>query len=189
MHPFPPGPQSPYGPDLSAPGHRPATYGPPGRGLPPGMPPGSFGPPPGYSGPQPGYHGPPRLGPYGPPHAPPAPGAGTATVVLLCRIGAVLLVALGLSIPFDDTCGWVSYPAWSAFAILAAVTALLPQFGASFGWSSRAGWLVGAVATGALLGFWVLIALPGITSDAGFCLTVGTAAAAAACWFSPGRRW
>lgn len=101
----------------------------------------------------------------------------------------MLLIALGLSIPFDRTCGWVSYSAWSAFALLAAIGALLPQFAAAFGWSIPTGWLVGAGATGALTAFWVLISLPSITSNADFCLTVGTGAALVGCWLAPGRRW
>ncbi|MGI8419005.1 MAG: hypothetical protein ACR2P2_22970 [Nakamurella sp.] len=105
------------------------------------------------------------------------------------RVVAVLLVALGLSLPFNSSCGWVSYTAWSAFAIVAALVQLAPALGSSFGWSVRTGWMVGAVATGALIGFWVLVALPSITSNASFALTLGVGAATVGCWFSPGRRW
>lgn len=196
MHPFPPGTPGPYGtpgrygarPALPPPPVPPPSASPPptGHGVPPGGARAPAAPPSGPWGHPPGYYGPP--GPY-PPPGPQAAPPRSAAALLLGRIGAILLIALGLSIPFDDTCGWVSYPAWSAFAILAAIAALLPQFAASFGWSTPTGWLVGAAATGALLAFWVLIALPGIAGNAGFCLTVGVGAAVGTCWLSPGRRW
>ena len=40
----------------------------------------------------------------------------------------------------------------------------------------------------ALLLFWVLVALPGVTSNQGFVLTLATACALAGVWLSPGRR-
>lgn len=171
---FPPlqpgGPFPGYGPS----GHFRAGQVPPGQ-FPPGQfPPGAYGP----------------AGPGGPgPHLSSAQRPRSVAVGMLGRIAAVPLVALGLSIPFDSSCGWASYLAWSIFAMVAAIAQLLPVLGDNFGWSPPTGWLIGAVGTGALLVFWVLIALPSITGDGSFCLTLGTAAAAAGCWLSPGRRW
>lgn len=142
---------------------------------------------------------PPRPGPQYPHYddsrsgqvaATPAHGAGgSAGLVLTCRIAAVVLVALGLSIPFDNTCGWASATAWSVFAMLAAIVQLLPAFAGAFGWTRARAWLISAVGTGSLLVFWLLIALPGIAGNDGFCLTVAAAAAAAGCALAPGRRW
>ena len=36
--------------------------------------------------------------------------------------------------------------------------------------------------------FWVLVALPGVTSNQGFVLTLATASAVIGSWLSPGRR-
>jgi hypothetical protein len=110
-------------------------------------------------------------------------------MVTTARIAAVVLVALGLSIPFDSSCSWVTQTAWSAFAMIAAIVQLLPAFAGSFGWSVPRAWLVSATGTGALLLFWLLIVLPQITSNAGFCLTLAAAAATAGTLLAPGRRW
>lgn len=124
----------------------------------------------------------------GPPGAQPAaPKTGQWVVVL--RIAALVLVTVGLSIPFDSSCDWMARTSWAIFAIVAAVTQLLASAGSAFGWDVRRSWLIGAVATGALTLHWLLIALPNVGSNAGFCLTFGTAAAVGAMLLAPGRRW
>ncbi|WP_353647675.1 hypothetical protein ABLG96_12285 [Nakamurella sp. A5-74] len=160
--------------------------GPPG-GQHPGGPGGPMihGPGPYLPGPQQsGYPG----GPSGPPGAHPA-APKTGHWVLVLRIAALVLVALGLSIPFDSSCDWAARTTWAIFAIVAAVAQLLSSTGGSFGWDVRRSWLIGAVATGALTLHWLLIALPNVGSNAGFCLTFGTAAAIGGMLLAPGRRW
>lgn len=186
---FPPDPgrsqvPPPWDPHASVPGGPP-----PGPAFPPGPPQHQPGPGPtqagwpGPFGPAPGHHQPPG---FPPPAAPATRAAGAATGL---RVLAVLLVALGLSIPFDSSCAWVTQIIWSIFAIAAAVTQLLASAGGSFGWDQRRSWLIGAVATAALALHWLLIALPSVASNSGFCLTFGTAAAVGALALAPGRRW
>jgi hypothetical protein len=105
-----------------------------------------------------------------------------ATMGMIARIVGVLLVALGLSIPFDDTSMWATNLAWSIFAVVAAVGALIASFGTGSGWSPSTSWTVGAIATAALVVFWILIALPSVASNAGFCLTLGVGAIVAAAY-------
>ncbi len=116
-----------------------------------------------------------------------APGSAKSVppVVLVGLLG-VVLVALGLALPFDATCAFATQTAWSIFAILAALAgAIGPLLGS--GSSRRTGWLVTAGAAGALVGYWLLIVLPGVSSNPGFTLTLGVAAVAVAAWFSPAR--
>jgi hypothetical protein len=103
-------------------------------------------------------------------------------------VAGVVLTALGLSIPFDSTCLWATSTAWAIFAMVAALVALGPLVAGPTGRPPAAMWTVGAVGAGALLLFWVLVALPGVTSNAGFVLTLGTACTLAGVWLSPGRR-
>ncbi|WP_029135252.1 hypothetical protein [Nakamurella lactea] len=186
--PLPP-PSSGFGAGQFAPGPFPAGQFAPGQFAPGQFPAGQF--PAGQfpAGQFPPGPVPPGQFPPGAPGRPAAPINRFGAVVLLARIAAVVLVPLGLSIPFDSSSGWVTQPAWSAFAMLAAVTQLLPAFGGGLGWSVQRGWLVSAVGTGALLLFWLLIVLPGIGSNEGFCLTLAAAVAAAGCVLAPGRRW
>lgn len=107
--------------------------------------------------------------------------------MLAAQVAAPLLVALGLSIPFDATCMWRVNTAWAIFAMVAALVQLATLV--NVGPSPQTGWTVGAAATACLVLFWVLIALPTVASNAGFCLTLGTFAAVAGCALSPARRW
>ena len=66
---------------------------------------------------------------------------------------------------------------------------LAPLVGSAFGWTTERSWTIGAVATAAIIGFWVLVVAPNVSSNEGFFLTAATACAAAGCWFSPGNRW
>ena len=174
--PFPPGaPPTPSGPTSDAPSY------PPGAGFPaPGWVP---GPPAGYGPPDdraPGF-GQPALGPV------PAAAAPSLTLAGGAQLLAVVLTGLGLSIPFTDANFWSTSLAWALFAMTAALVQLAPLFGRNSQGSPRKSWLVGACGTGGLLGFWVLIALPGVSSNQGFVLTLAVAAAVAGSWLSPGR--
>jgi hypothetical protein len=53
--------------------------------------------------------------------------------------------------------------------------------------AAGAAWRIGLAGAAGLAAFWVLVALPLVTSDRGFLLTAGTALAAAALWLAPGR--
>lgn len=182
----PPPPNQPAGgPPMPPPGQQPPAH--PYPGSPPGT--GAYAPPPGGYGPPPHTTGGPG-GPSEPRDPAPRPAVATSagsgmsktTVSLVARIAGVLLVALGLSLPFDDTSMWSTNLAWSIFAIVAAVVALIASFGTGSGWSAGTSWMVGAVATAALVVFWILIALPGVASNSGFCLTLGVGAIVAAAY-------
>ncbi|MEJ7649132.1 MAG: hypothetical protein WKF57_08880 [Nakamurella sp.] len=188
--PRPPGQPNPFGQQAPPPWDPRGFSGPVG-GAPGGQHPGGpngpmiYGPgpyPPGLQ--QPGHPG----GPSSPLGAHPAAPKARPWVVVL-RTAALVLVALGLSIPFDSSCDWVARTTWAVFAIVAALTQLVSSAGGSFGWDIRRSWLIGAVATGALTLHWLLIALPNVGSNAGFCLTFGTAAAIGGMLLAPGRRW
>ncbi|MET3805713.1 apolipoprotein N-acyltransferase [Nakamurella sp. UYEF19] len=100
---------------------------------------------------------------------------------------AVVLAALGLSIPFDSSNAWSSQISWAIFAQLAALAAGAPALLRSSGQSPRSSWFVGAVGTSGLLGYWLLVVLPSVGSNEGFVLTLATALAACGSWFSPHR--
>lgn len=107
-----------------------------------------------------------------------------ASCQLLCP---VLLVA-GLSIPENDTQGWTAWPAWAIFATVAAFVQLAPLVRSITSMSAATAWTLGAVATAALGGYWVVIVLPGVSSNTGFCQTLAVACAVIGCWLSPDRR-
>ncbi len=69
-----------------------------------------------------------------------------------------------------------------------ALLSLAPLVGGGLGLDKPTAWSVGAVGTAALVGYWVIIVLPGVSSNAGFMLTLATACAVIGCWLSPGRR-
>lgn len=106
----------------------------------------------------------------------------------ILQIIALVAVPLGLAIPFDSTCMWATSIAWACFATIAAIAQLAPMLGSAFGWSVPTAWKIGAGATAALIGFWVLLILPSISSNASFVVTIGVAAAGLGCWLSPGRQ-
>lgn len=177
---FPPGPQNPG---------QPAPQPPPGPMPPPGAPgqPGAMGP----QQPFPGPPGPFPQGPpgYGPPGGyPPAPPARPVAWPQVLGFAALVLVPLGLAIPFDSSSPWANRLAWSIVATIGVVLALVPQLK---GAAATAGMRVcGTVGTGIVLAHWLLIVLPGISSDSGLVVTLGTAAVAGAWWLGGGRiRW
>ena len=196
MHPSPP----------AATGTHPQHLGPPPFGPGPDAPPG-FGSPgfagsgfagPGFTGPAgPGFTGP--VGPGGrPPVEPGEPWAGAPAPLVpsslplplpaLAGVAGVLLLALGLSIPFDSSCAWAMQTVWAIFAVVSALVAQTPLVaGRAGGRSARTAWYVGAAGTGGVLAYWLLVALPGVASNQGFVVTAGAALVAAGCWFSPLR--
>ncbi len=110
---------------------------------------------------------------------PPAPAGGRPGWLLTGAVLAVLGTLLGVSIPENDRLGWADYPAWAAFGVLAA----LALFVGTVLSSARARDLQLAGAAGVLV-FWVFIGLPMVTSNTGFCLTVGGLSAGAILYVS-----
>ncbi len=187
---FAPGPQ----PHPSASG-APFPPGPGGFAPAPGMP----GPPPGYAGgPQPGFPG--DSGAYGPAGGhpafdgtPPRPAVGrTVLLAGVLQAAALVLIPLGAALPFGDSFAdkalWATTTTWAVFAFLAAVVQLAPLAARLQQRPADGAWRVGAVGVAALVVFWVLIVLPGISSGQNFVLTMGTFAAALGLWLSPGRQ-
>jgi hypothetical protein len=182
------GPQPPPGPSGSYPGAPypgvpyPGAPYPPGQ-FPPNPPAGQFpqNPTPGQFAPNP----PPGQFPPNPPLA--VSNASSQSLLALCRPLSVLVVALGLSIPFDSSNAWTTQLAWAIFAQCAATVAAAPVLVTGAGRSPATAWRVGAAGSVALAAHWLLVVLPSVGSNAGFVLTVGTALAAAATWFSPHR--
>ena len=180
-HPAPPPGPVPTGPWVANQG-QPGPMGQPPQGQPPqGMPPQG----PSTGGPWAGGY---PQG-YSTGSAAPAPPASrTTALATIALLAGVVLTALGLSIPFDSSCLWATSLAWAIFAMVAALVSVAPLLAGSAGKSPATMWTVGAVGAGALLLFWVLVALPGVTSNQGFVLTLATACALAGVWLSPGRR-
>ncbi|GGL90653.1 hypothetical protein [Nakamurella endophytica] len=188
-----PGPVPPGGPGAPVGVHPPQAAPAQGwTGRPDGPPPGWQGPDgaaPGF-GPGPhGAHGPHPHGPAGPvpPQGQPGPSAAGIGLPTVAGIAGVVLVALGLSIPFDKTSSWVTQTAWSIFALLAALLVVAaPALRGSIR-APRGVWYLTAAAGGALVGYWLLVVLPQVSSNTGFVLTLGVGAVALTAWLSPHR--
>ena len=136
---------------------------------------------------------PPAWQPYGqaPPEAEVAATAGGKTLPLptILQIVAAVLTVVSLVLSPDGAESWYeSTTAWSIFATVAAIVQLAPTAGKSIGWSAERSWTIGAVGAGGLFAWWVLIALPAVSSDQGFTATMAVAAAIIGSWLSPGRR-
>ncbi|MEU2347730.1 hypothetical protein [Modestobacter sp. NPDC049651] len=113
-----------------------------------------------------------------------------ALAALALAVVGLALTELGLLLDFDSESLWSALPTWSAFATVAALLGLVPALLRVLHrdpLGEHTSWRAGAVGAAALVGFWVLIALPLVASDRGFLLTLGTAATAAAVWVTPGR--
>ncbi|MBB3086340.1 hypothetical protein [Geodermatophilus sabuli] len=111
-------------------------------------------------------------------------GAGLTVVSLL-------LLELGLALPFGAESFWTTVPLWSVFATLATLLGLLPSAARLLGTRLRPGtaWRAAAGGLTGLAVFWVLVVLPRADSDRGFLLTAALAALGAALWTAaPTRR-
>lgn len=171
----PPGyPQGPPGPLNQGPGWA-AGSGPPSGG--PGAP--GYGYPPGGthrdSSPGPGW----PAAPGSPSHA--AGDSGVALIVML-QVAAPVLLVLGLSIPEKNTLGWSSYLAWAIFAVAVSVIPLLALPLAKSTGSAERAWQITVLATAGLIAYWVIVVLPGVTSNTGFLQTMGVGCGCAATW-------
>lgn len=108
--------------------------------------------------------------------------------VLQLVVPILVVTALLLTEDGADTNAFEDITAWSIFAVVMALLQLAPLAGQAVGMQRATAWTVGAVGTVGLLGYWVIIVLPGVSSNAGFLLTLAAACAVIGCWLSPGRR-
>ena len=140
---------------------------------------------------------PPDPGPYDQERDPdlaasPTPSARSLTDLgglrVLAQVACPLLLFVGLS--FDDhrTNGWHDYTAWAVFAAVCAVLQLAPLVGRRLGLTTENAWFLAAVGTAGLVGYWVIIVLPGVSSNTGFAQTLAAGFAVIGLWLSPGRR-
>ena len=104
---------------------------------------------------------------------------------------AVVLLEVGLLLPFGTESLWSTVTLWSAFATLSALLALL-AFAAFYPAGNRlrssAVWRIAAAGLVGLSVFWVLVVLPGVASDRGFVLTAALGCLGAALWIGPRRK-
>jgi hypothetical protein len=108
---------------------------------------------------------------------------------ILGRVGCPILLLLGLTFGHDGRQnGWDSYRAWAIFAAVCAVIQLAPLAGRWLGLAADSTWFLAAVGTAGLVGYWVIIVLPGVSSNAGFAQTLAAGFAVIALWLTPGRR-
>lgn len=147
--------------------------------------PGQSGPPPDqrWSPPQP------QWGPAGDAGTGP-PGRSLAGLRTILQLAVPVLVVVALLLTEDgaESNAFEEVTAWSIFAVVMALLQLAPLAGGALGLDRSTAWSVGAVGTAGLVGYWVIIALPGVSSNAGFMLTLAAACAVIGCWLSPGRR-
>lgn len=115
-----------------------------------------------------------------PSQAPPSNGL-TKTALIL----APILVIAGLSLPQYGSVGWADYTLWAVFAAVAALAPLV-TLAANRDPAQMA--VVRTIATGALVAYWVVIVLPGISSNGGFLQTLGVGCAVVAAWLGGARR-
>lgn len=102
---------------------------------------------------------------------------------ILCPV----LIVAGLSLPEGGSVAWLNYLLWALFAAAAALVQLI-TLSRSVATSPGQRWSLAAVATAALVGYWVIIVLPGISANSAFLQTLGVGCAAVGLWLAPGRR-
>lgn len=100
---------------------------------------------------------------------------------ILCPV----LVIVGLTIPQDGSLGWADYTLWAIFAAVMSLAQLITL--ARDRDPAQSG-TIRTIATGALVAYWVVIVLPGISSNGGFLQTLGVGCAVVAAWLGSGRR-
>ena len=149
----------------------------------PGQPPGQ----PGYGQPhgQPGY-GQPQGQPFDPTSVARNAGEWANGMVkrhglrTILHVAVPVLVVLGLIMP---TTFLIKNIAWAALAIAVALGSLVGRR------DGEKSWTIAFACSAALFLYWVLIALPSITSFGGLLLTAAVVAAGYALWIHPQRRW
>lgn len=156
------------------------------------------------SGPSPGGQGSPGYGyPPGPTHRAPAtesgwpaaPGSPThaardsgIVLIVALQLAAPVLLILGLSIPENDAVGWSAHLAWAIFGVVVSAIPLLAlPLARSIGSAARA-WQITVLATAGVIAYWVIVVLPGVTSNTGFLQTMGVGCGCAATWLLSQRQ-
>lgn len=114
-----------------------------------------------------------------------APAPSSEKIAKVAQILCPVLVIAGLSIPQYGSIGWGDYTLWAIFAAVMALGQLV-----TLATSRDRGQmhLVRMIATGALVAYWVVIVLPGISSNGGFLQTLGVGCAVVAAWLGGGAR-
>ena len=113
-----------------------------------------------------------------------------ALVGLLLVALSLVLLQVGLALPFGSERYWSTLSLWSGFATLATVLGLAAFIGAGPGASRvrpAATWRIAAAGLTGLAVFWILVVLPRVDSDRGFVLTAALACLGAALWVAPAR--
>lgn len=124
-----------------------------------------------------------------PSHAARAKSLATLGVLrLAAQVACPLLLLVGLSVNEHGTDGWHAYTAWALFAVVCALLQLAPVAGKRLGLTDESSWSLGAVGTAGLVAYWVIIVLPGASSNTGFVQTLAVGLAVIGLWLSPGRR-
>lgn len=108
---------------------------------------------------------------------------------VLAQVACPILLLVGLTFGNDSSqTGWEAYTAWAIFAAVCAFIQLAPLVGRSLGLTTENSWFLAAVGTAGLVGYWVIIVLPGVSSNSGFAQTLAAGFAVIGLWLSPGRR-
>ncbi len=113
-----------------------------------------------------------------------SPGVLRLAAQVLCP----LLLLAGLSFDDGGNNGWDAYTAWAIFAMVCALLQLAPVVGRRIGLADESSWSLDAVGTAGLVAYWVIIVLPGASSNTGFVQTLAVGFAVIGLWLSPGRR-
>jgi len=136
-----------------------------------------------------GWTAPPAEEAVAPPPAERAKSLATLGVLrLAAQVACPLLLLVGLSVDEHGTNGWHAYTAWALFAVVCAVLQLAPVGGKRLSLTDESSWSLGAVGAAGLVAYWVIIVLPGASSNTGFVQTLAVGCAVIGLWLSPGRR-
>lgn len=100
---------------------------------------------------------------------------------ILCPV----FVLVGLTIPQSGSMGWTDYTLWALFAAVMSLAQLVTLLKGRDPEQTR---VIAMIATAALVAYWVVIVLPGISSNAGFLQTLGVGSAGVAAWLGGARR-
>ncbi|WP_430591624.1 hypothetical protein [Humidisolicoccus flavus] len=114
--------------------------------------------------------------------APSAPKNTAATIRVIASSVAVVLVLAGLSIPESGEPLWVRSLAWSIFAAVAVIVHAIGSLTPGEDSLKNPLRVMNVAGGGGYLLYWVVIALPGVNSNAGFLLTIAAAAVAVGMW-------
>ena len=98
----------------------------------------------------------------------------------ILHVAVPVLLILGLVMP---TAFLIKNIIWAIFAIAVALGSLVGRS------DSAKSWTIATACSAGLFLYWVLIALPSITSFGGFLVTAAVVVAGVAVWIHPQRKW